>query len=447
MEPIYAAELRGVVARQLEYLRQLDGARLLMAVPSFVEALWTEPVLRMVADDLLYEAETRMARFAAHDIQTIARLRALWSEHGARLISLWAAVKDSPAKEARGQPVHFESYLTSRAANLPSFREPHRDESTTDDALTRLEFWFGVVDEAATETEHAAPFREMRRVVAELREQHARAFCQYLLDGTAHAGAALCRLRKMADGLLPAAVGWDPTLEDRGALLNTAVRWSLESQVSLATFPQNDRDRARQLEFVAQVRRDVELASVEVLRRVGLSLSYRGLLRRFKTRCERFDVDFLREKLDQMSANGRREDFLTKRCAEYLFDQGLDPLFNASIAGRLRPDLFQNSGVHSLYIEAKQYTSRSDVPAVRKAAWQLWSTWSELEGPYNVREGFLLVFRLGGPLVVFEQDVRFSNRTLHPLLVDLAPGDQRGSAEKEATIHISAADMLPQPLV
>jgi very-short-patch-repair endonuclease len=274
------------------------------------------------------------------------------------------------------------------------------------------------------------------------------------VDGAAHHGRARADARNGAvpfaqDSRWPIARSrrLGPNPRGHGSALEYCAGWLLESQVSLATFPQNDRDRERQLEYVAQVRRDVELASVEVLRRVGLSLSYRGLLRRFKTRCERFDVDFLREKLDQMSANGRREDFLTKRCAEYLFDQGLDPLFNASIAGRLRPDLFHDGGVHSLYIEAKQYTSRSDVSAVRKAAWQLWSTWSELEGPYNVREGFLLVFRFGGPLVVFEQDVRFSNRTLHPLLVDLAPGDQRGSAEKEATIHISAADMLPQPLV
>ena len=36
---------------------------------------------------------------------------------------------------------------------------------------------------------------------------------------------------------------------------------------------------------------------------------------------------------------------------------------------------------------------------LKMAPWQLWSTWNGIVGTHDVREAFLLVVRLGGPLV------------------------------------------------
>jgi hypothetical protein len=180
-----------------------------------------------------------------------------------------------------------------------------------------------------------------------------------------------------------------------------------------------------------------------LLRRLSLSVSHRALIERFKLRSQRYGADALRAALQRMGSGARREDFLALRCAEYLFDEGLNPLFNAQIV-RLRPDLFDSSLPHTLYVEAKQYSEGKGLRAkLRKACWQIWSTWSELEGQSHLTEGFLLVFRLGGPLVTFDTSVRFENRTLYPVLVDLAPNPSRGHAEKIRPIHIGAAEMIP----
>jgi hypothetical protein len=135
---------------------------------------------------------------------------------------------------------------------------------------------------------------------------------------------------------------------------------------------------------------------------------------------------------------------LTLVAAEYLFDQGLNPLFNPQIVS-LRPDLFDSTLSHALYVEAKQYTDRR-MPEmlVKKAAWQVWDTWNELDAQHKVVEAFLIVFRRSGPLLVFEGPARFHGRTLHPILVDIAPTSSKGSRQKDQPVQIATRDLLPR---
>jgi hypothetical protein len=137
----------------------------------------------------------------------------------------------------------------------------------------------------------------------------------------------------------------------------------------------------------------------------------------------------------------RPEEFLTLAAAEFLFDQGLNPLFNAPIV-KLRPDLFDANLPHALYVEAKQY-DKNPRRTILRAVWQVWDTWNELDSQHQVREAFLLVFRRSGPLVTFDESVHLEGKTLYPVLVDIAPTSQKGSKAKEKPIHIGARELLP----
>lgn len=162
----------------------------------------------------------------------------------------------------------------------------------------------------------------------------------------------------------------------------------------------------------------------------------------FKTRCERFDGAALRAAIVN-EPRRKPEDILTIALARYLFDQGLNPLFNAEIV-KLRPDLFDSTGPFAFYVEAKQYEDKPQ-KLVTKAAWQVWDTWNELDGQYEVPEAFLLVFRRGGPLVVFDSEfVRSGSRTLYPLVVDIAEPASKGSRAKQGPVHITATDLAPK---
>jgi hypothetical protein len=140
--------------------------------------------------------------------------------------------------------------------------------------------------------------------------------------------------------------------------------------------------------------------------------------------------------------SGRAEEHLTLVAAEFLFDQGLNPLFNAPIV-KLRPDLFDANLPHALYVEAKQY-ERDPRAMIRRAAWQMWDTWNELDSCHQVREAFLLVFRRAGPLVTFDESAHLEGRTLYPFLVDIAPPSKKGSRANQKPIHISAQELLPR---
>jgi len=386
----------------------------------------------------------RVNAFAYQDRQGIATLKGIWGSNAVWFIKAWRAERDGKgehsALDAYGSPETFNDFLTERTHALPLFREP-TGESTTEAAIQKLEFWISCIIEKLPQRRRKE-IGDTRAKISQVRELHDRARRQYLLEGITHAGAALHRLRGLAAGLLPAVVGWNPNA-DTITLLEKASQWWVDSQVSQAVFSRDEKDLARLPAYVEQMRRDVDLVNVELLRRVGLAISYRSLMLRFKARCERFDAESLRGELASLGRNAKPEDFLTQRCARYLFDQGLNPLFNAPII-KLRPDIYDASGRWTLYVEAKQYSTGNGLKArLVRAAWQVWSTWAELEGAQRLSEGFLLVFRLGGPLIHFDAAARFQNRTLYPVVVDLAPASARGHAEKVRPIQISAAELVP----
>ncbi|OGQ94499.1 MAG: hypothetical protein A2521_15120 [Deltaproteobacteria bacterium RIFOXYD12_FULL_57_12] len=446
MHPTYASELRDILLRQAEYLKGLDDSRALMALPSFVDLVCTEPTLSAISKDLLYEGEQQTSNFVVeHDAWGVNSLKSLWSEHSNWLLELWRdAEKDeetAPSIGIYGKPTDFDDFLAKRGHESPPFREATEDKSVTGAAIKKIEAWADLANGNAKKSQ----LDDLRKRLNHISQQHDKAFRQYLLNEAAHAGVALTRLRKIAAGLLPAYYNWNPEKNVHEQNMDVLL-WLKDSQISNALFSPT-KFQPTPAEYAGQMRRDIDLVVVEILRRVGLHLSYRALILRLKTRCERFDGDSLRERMERLSKmkpGARKEDLLTEHCARYLFDQGLNPLFNASIV-RLRPDLFDSSSApEALYVEAKQYSETNGLrKKLQKATWQVWSTWSELEGSNRVSEGYLLVFRVGGPLVQFDDRVRFQNKTLYPILVDIAPPNMRGSREKSQPIHIAAAEMIP----
>jgi hypothetical protein len=175
--------------------------------------------------------------------------------------------------------------------------------------------------------------------------------------------------------------------------------------------------------------------------RIGIHLSHQALVKRFKAKCELFLAESLCAQVAMFPR--RAEILLTESAAQFLFDQGLNPLFNAQIV-RLRPDLFDPNLPHALYIEAKQYGEADPKGMIEKATWQVWDTWNELDSSHQVREAFLLVFRISGPLVTFDKSAHLEGRTLYPILVDIAPPAKKGSRAKQKPIHISAQELLPR---
>ncbi len=203
--------------------------------------------------------------------------------------------------------------------------------------------------------------------------------------------------------------------------------------------PLLDQDGGQVLEWVTQYSAIVERIHQEVRLRIGTRKSVFALLDRFRGRCqwhERADLFKLAH-----SKGGKPEDKLVSVMARWLYDQGLNPLGQAS-AGGLRPDLFDPSRRPAVYVEAKQY-KKSPIATIRKAVGQVDDTAAQFTAePYAIREAFLAVFRLDGPLVIPQTLVmQRGTYTLYIVVIDLKPLQKAGSRERELPVQLTEASI------
>jgi len=440
-------DLALMLERRVAFVQRQPGERLLLALPRLVTFVDSEPRLRGIADDIRAEYDDGLSRHRTADRELADALLDLWNGHSSWFLAAWdaevAGTNEEPVwAKAYGGPPSTLAERLSRAGDyeLPRFKEPV-DPGIVGAALSALEHWLKCIEGSSL------PEKSQRRAfvtaLGEIQDRHARVSRDFLVLTRSHPGAALKRLSEFATSLaLPLTEsdgGDDDDLAGFGRYLSTLDRRRVgNTALGLGQFGHEKGDLKA---YAEQILRDIEAVSEEIQHRLGLHLSHRALVRRFKTRTERFEAEQLRC-LVEAHPNRKPEDILTLAAARYLFDRGLNPLFNASIV-TLRPDLFDASEPFSLYIEAKQYL-KAPRAELLKGVWQLWDTWSELDGSHQVREAFLLVFRRGGPLVVFDgSPPRLLGRTLHPLVVDIAPIEEKGSRAQAAPIHISNDELLP----
>jgi len=191
--------------------------------------------------------------------------------------------------------------------------------------------------------------------------------------------------------------------------------------------------------LVAGLADDLAVLHDELALALGTVRSRLALIDRFVTRCERYD----RQRLVDLADRAHRpEAVLRDELARYLFDAGLDPLTEASLA-TTRADVLDLSASPVL-IEAKQYKSGGKetlTKLIQEAYLQTVDTAAELR-TRAVLEAFVVVIRrAGGRRVLPEESVRLGSTDYWFRLVDLAPSKQTGSGAKEAVTEMTVDDI------
>lgn len=323
---------------------------------------------------------------------------------------------------------------------LPVFEEPENDPSSMGDVLAAARHWFACIHDQQCE---APEYDKLTEQVQKLRAEHERAFRAFVLAGRMHPGAAYLRLCAFSSSLLPLEAAYAPSNQGWDLLLKWIATLPRRRIANAALdIVETEFEKSNLEDYRTQVLRDLDSCCEALVARLGLHISRRRLVLRFKQRCEQFQADLLRSAIEKRTPR-KPEDTLTLAAAEYFFDAGLNPLFNAEIV-RLRPDLFEASGPHAFYLEAKQYDGKHPTSKLLRAVWQVWDTWHGLDAHYDVREAFLLVFRRGGPLVEFEDVARHDGRFLYPVVVDISPTAAIGSRATLAPVRITEAEMMPK---
>jgi len=278
----------------------------------------------------------------------------------------------------------------------------------------------------------------MTRRLAGISWDHQRAHFKFVHTMCASAGASWKILVDLADAVCPAM----PATTKEDAWLDAYLKAEkFKKRMSKADLLLGiDRSGDPECEdWRAKADSALEIFLQDMALRIGIHLSHRALIMRFKTKCELFLADDLRTRMTAKST--KAELYATQTAAQFLFDEGLNPLFNAQIV-RLRPDLFDPRLPHALYVEAKQYGTANPKRMIEKATWQVWDTWNELDSGHKVREAFLLVFRRAGPLVTFDEFVHLEGRTLYPVVVDAFRGVDWKSARSTVTATRICMDFL-----
>lgn len=274
------------------------------------------------------------------------------------------------------------------------------------------------------------PYRDLLAQFTELTERVEHNERRYTQQKETHAGFALQRIREVLWKCNPPAMKADSL--DRMRLFGDTTMSTLfgdGSDHSLGKL------LAFLLPYVGLLREELQLRLFQ-----GRSRIY--IVRRFASRCEQYDAERLRA---VASKPAQAEAELTKEFARYLFDQGFNVLMDPKVAG-LRPDVYQAIAGDPFYVEAKQYAEDTKAIAkmVQKAVAQMLDTWGRLAQTDDVREGFLLIFRRGGPRVELPELLRFNGKHLYLVVADIAPAAESGSKQKLKPILLSPEQLLPK---
>jgi hypothetical protein len=277
-------------------------------------------------------------------------------------------------------------------------------------------------------------FADFLGKVDQLRGEHEHSYRDFRMASETLAGLALQRLAYIARRANPAPPGADEAVEV------VAEYYAAQGFADLVHGDHVSRETSDTVDTANdRIAEDARVLHEDLRTRVIEGASRAAIVRRYAARCEAFDAERLRGLAAGDSKNAERS--LTLDFAAYLFDQGFNPLIDATVAG-LRPDVVDPQPTSLFYVEAKQYNKDHPRADIARGIRQVWVTWGRLRQRYPVPEAFVLVFRRSGPLVV-SRSVSYDGRRMHLVVVDITLSEETGSKEYYQPISFSDAELLP----
>lgn len=309
---------------------------------------------------------------------------------------------------------------------------------------------YGVFSES--DTDLRPDLADLANEVATIAGTHARVQRRLVEETMLGAAFALLRVQALVDELedppptaphQPRVLDWPTALlrQRFGPLAGLDVREMLHAprRQSPRHFLGDEEQRLDQL--VAGIREELDVLHEELRRRLGTTRSRLALIGRFRQRCQWYEYESLRRLVE--ADTRRAEDLLTRELVRFLFDHGLNPI-TKPLTGRLEPDVLDPSLSPSFYVEAKQYAEPARDRLLR-GVWQAHETLANLaRTQYEVREGFYIVFRLGGPRYSFPERIAGEGWSLYPVVIDLAPNV--GSRGGRQALGFTVDELQPRPV-
>jgi hypothetical protein len=419
-----------LLERQLAYLERLSDLEFLFAVGDSLKALEADPELARHMSDLCCEADDlgRTLREVELDGGIPERtLDRLWDE-------LDSGLRDPHHVALVKARTRFRSLLADVEHPVVVPLDPNAG-GEDDSRIGHLVRMVADFDDDSG----ARIIDRMRTSFDGVREQQEALHLRQLRLTRTHAGVALLRMRCLAANHpsgAPEEAASCPRSQERPPALVVRADAGGRSWARLLNGLLTGRDELERLELAPQLLAALRGAAsrliLELSSRIGTVRSRLAMIDRYKARCEWHD----RERLFQLAeeATGARESSLRDELALYLFDNGLNPISEASLGSHSRADVFHAAARDSFVLEAKQYTNGTGLDAALRAAFrQALDTVGNLRGSgYEADEAFVVLFRRGGPRVILPTDpIVADGLSWYLRLINIAPAEADASRNKE----------------
>ena len=441
---LFDERIASLVQRKYAFIEASHGDLLVEAL-RFVRWLFEEDLTRPYLMQILRSDDAERLAYAEHLKATAAAAGVLRDE----LLKLYPNLLEDGASVPEHERAHEISIakfdrivrngksLDQEEENLQ--REPHRDSSN---AAMLIEILHERLSALPAEGERPE-LDALQERLDSIRERHAFRFRERSSLIQTSAASALRSVLHDVRALAPPPAG---TADWMGFLPEVSDRTTYLAYQLSSGSRRTDHERAS---FTARFQRDLRRVYEEVLATLGTSLSSESIILRFKERCTWYDKARMRNIAGDDALGGQREDRLTLEMAKYVHDSGVFVLVRPRMSN-LEPDIMTSPRAGRRFaLESKVYGERDDPRrAVRKGFWQLHGYLTSLEtAATRAEEGFLVIFRLGGPLCEAPATVATERFIVHILTFDLGLARDSGSAQpktvsvtKDELIQVAAGD-------
>lgn len=439
------SDLVEMLDRQHAFMRAQGDVDLLRHMPRYVALLSRDVRIVAVLDELFDEAISDLRKLnderraiAAETIRLRDHFFTLAPDADDRGAEHDASFENRA--DYRRSFRNFDELIAEPEVRWPDVRERDADRDPLEDAIGLLARRIPNPDDRRDDS----PFNGLGLQVGNQQRRRGEVQRRYELLCFNSPAVAAIRIRQCAARLTPPAEVYEEKTLDYAGFVNAALNElrSFDGITRRVVFGQDVKGDAPSFAKAASAfRADLDLLHEELRAKIALKRSLRTLVHRYRTRAQWYDAAELRKIARR---NIRVEDALTADFARYMHDCGLNPLTRPML-GPLQPDLFDPVSKWSFYIEAKQYSGKgSPTSKLVRGMHQVWDTLAQQRGTaYEVREAFYLVFRLGGPRVVFPREVHSEGTTVYPVVIDIADSKSTGSRQRDQPIEIAAGQLLP----
>lgn len=431
-----------LVNEEERYFRDLDTVEeLLLELGPLLDRFAAEPSVREYLEEMRLDASAVARRYVSEDeshLQALREVRAVWP------LDVPSALDDE------GDPylVQFDGWLTvyrESIAHKPGARDDREDPGKSAHAIFTLREALG----------DPARLPDLYRRVRAVEEDHEHAFRRFSMARRTTSGFSFLRLKALVYQTNPEPL----RVAEMEAWFQSHLRIFEEPEFIQAilhgTGAESTTDTPRHKRLAAELRAELRRVCRELRRRIGSTRTRLSLLKTYALRCSWYNARAMADLAASLENARQKEDPLSDDLALFLFDNGLRPLTRAMV-GRLVPDLidpappttpFEDAEVvePAFYVEAKQYGDHDGaLKALRDGARQIWSSAERIRQKYRLDEAFLVVFRRGGPLLVFpDGPTRSGSLSIRGILVDVAPGKESGSRQGDV-IHVKGEQLLAE---